>query len=104
MSAEFTKGPWDWQEQRFGECRIVARGDVLAMLETSGVEGFANARLIAAAPELYEALATEETRLAEEYLDLCADIQEGGDHRQHLPRIQEIEKAIAALRKARGDA
>jgi hypothetical protein len=118
----FTPGPWQIDPCPDDPCLVwISTGErdgpewaglasVVVQLECeeSGAlsgdsEGRANALLIRSAPDLYEALSREEKRLTEEYFDLCADIQEGDDHKRHMPRIKEIEEALAALRKARGE-
>ena len=60
---EHTKGPWGWYENPSGGCRVQTTGVGIAdVLSRAGVPHpvqescAANARLIAAAPELLEAL------------------------------------------------
>ena len=61
--AEHTKGPWAWYENPSGGCRVQTTGVGIAdVLSRAGVPHpvqescAANARLIAAAPEMLEAL------------------------------------------------
>ncbi|SRR5579885_2448370 len=72
MSAKFTPGPWEYRRDKETDRHYVGCGiycivnDAFATRETKNcgqVEREANARLIAAAPELYEAL----KQLVEQY-------------------------------------
>jgi hypothetical protein len=56
-----TPGPWKWFETEDGRCRINPEGGGLVIAECAVMEPFSeeqrsNARLIAAAPDLLEAL------------------------------------------------
>jgi hypothetical protein len=91
-----TPGPWKWFETEDGRCRINPEGGGLVIAECAVMEPFSeeqrsNARLIAAAPDLLEALHD------------CVSVMErelGG-----LRVIQpELAKARAAIDKAHGDA
>lgn len=81
----FTPGPWEVERSVMG-CRSICAGEVLvASVEDAPTK--ANARLIAAAPELYEALQKASNTLAG-----CG-----------MPKIA-ADICDAALRKARGEA
>ena len=57
MSAiEHTRGPWRIRAERYRFIRVTATGGGIAHLDTTDGEGMANARLIAAAPDLLAAL------------------------------------------------
>lgn len=108
MSAQHTPGPWELIH--FGGPQIghKATGEAVCTMwgdENDPADQFhANARLIAAAPELYDALifASPIVREAQEALcgqgDVCAD--HDGNDLLHLLR----DKIDAALAKARGEA
>ena len=52
---EYTKG--EWKVENFGERVLDERGDTIAvMMKMMRAEALANAQLISAAPELYEAV------------------------------------------------
>lgn len=51
-----TKGPWHIRAERYRFIHVTASGGGIAHLDTIDGEGMANARLIAAAPDLLEAL------------------------------------------------
>jgi hypothetical protein len=104
MSAAFTPGPWracafssivgcpvtaqpDKTKNTFNVCGVAA--------PVSRDENIANARLIAAAPELYEAL-----ELALEHAERHAHHYLGGDSLKRAS--EELHPARAALAKARG--
>lgn len=98
MSEGFTPGPWAVSEdERPGmewNRHIVLAGDPdlrIAFMTSDGPTE-ANARLIAAAPQMFEAL----KELVEDYADLCATI----GYREE--EIAEIKVARAALAAARG--
>lgn len=84
----YTPGPWRIEEFRKGSYLVTARNAGIARegLVAQHVPGSANARLIAAAPELFEAL--------ENLMDF---LFHGKKDRQTILR------ATAALAKARGD-
>lgn len=98
MSTTFTPGPWDIESRFVGPLYVTAA--VQADVDRSGrmevahvgadtfVQAQANARLIAAAPELYEAL----ERLVANYR---SDGSEGA--------TRDIEIALSVLAKARGE-
>jgi len=83
-----TPGPWRIEEFRKGSYLITARnaGTAREGIVAQHVPGIANARLIAAAPELYEAL--------ENLIDFLFHGKKN---------CQAILRAKAALAKARGD-
>lgn len=95
MSAEFTPGPW--KVYRTDSGAILGIGDADAGGVTDYQGGFwrdgkekrANINLVAAAPELYEAL--------QQLLDCCTSDDPYG-------AVPLIAKADAALAKARGEA
>ena len=84
----YTPGPWRIEEFRKGSYLVTARNAGIARegVVAQHVPGSANARLIAAAPELFEAL--------ENLMDF---LFHGKKDRQAILR------ATAALAKARGD-
>lgn len=84
----YTPGPWRIEEFRKGSYLVTAQNAGIARegLVAQHVPGSANARLIAAAPELFEAL--------ENLMDF---LFHGKKDRQTILR------ATAALAKARGD-
>lgn len=83
-----TPGPWNVEEFRKGSYLVTARnaGTAREGIVAQHVPGIANARLIAAAPELYGAL-----------VDLIGFLFHGKKDRQTILR------ATAALAKVRGD-
>ena len=90
---EHTKGPWAWYENPSGGCRVQTTGVGIAdVLSRAGVPPpvqescAANARLIAAAPELLEALERVEREA----------------RRLHVDDILDLTAASAAIAKARG--
>lgn len=117
---KFTKGPWFHDVDGFGICRVRAFGfatydgtEILAQIRTtSGIsfgEADANAHLIAAAPEMYEALKMAVGYLEGMLEDGCPRC--GGDCASANPPIQycpmkimhtDLAKAKAALAKAEG--
>ena len=93
---DWTLGPWKWFETEDGVARVnPASGGLLvaecSVRNPSDVEQRANARLIAAAPDLYEALAE-----CLEGIELCT-LESPGRFDAALNR------ARAALSKARGE-
>lgn len=98
---EHTKGPWAWYENPSGGCRVQTLNVGIAdVLSRAGVPHpvqescAANARLIAAAPELLEAL---EGLLREE-----PNIYEGRLEASLYVSVDALEDARAAIKKARG--
>jgi hypothetical protein len=88
-----TPGPWKWFETEDGRCRINPKGGGLVIAECAVMEPFSeeqrsNARLIAAAPDLLEALKTLPQSLAATDDDLN----------------RWLESAKAAIAKVDGDA
>jgi len=83
-----TPGPWRMEEFRKGSYLVTARnaGTAREGIVAQHVPGIANARLIAAAPELYEAL--------ENLIDFLVHGKKN---------CQAILRAKAALARARGD-
>ena len=110
--AGFTAGPWEVHPGTDGLGRIMSLDICLpsepedrgAAVVASVFAGEDTARLIAAAPDLYEALETERVRLEEELTDLWADGQRMGSTKDEKARIAEIKKALATLALARGEA
>lgn len=96
--AEYTRGPWELDESLRGNSYTAISGEDWIELATvvtrmqSGTEdspeGLANARLIAAAPELLEAL-----ELARDHLEVC---NHEGEEDEALAQIN------AAITKAKG--
>lgn len=86
----WTPEPWDW-EKSYGDYPITAAGRRIAVVVGDHHGADAEARLIAAAPDLYEACAA----LLKFNEDLCADVGVS----KHYPSA---EKARVALAKAHG--
>lgn len=87
----WTPGPWKAFPAGVGE----ENGAGVAMLWRDGAEREANARMIAAAPDLYEAL--------REAVDLSEQLRAEHDW-DRLPEAQAmLDKMEAALAKARGE-
>ncbi len=97
----YTKGPWEWKDddrETFGHYRL--RPGILA---SSFIDGTpwgdaidqANARLIAAAPDLLEAL--------EQSLKALEDHAKAYPHMQKGYTVDAITAAHAAIRKAKGE-
>lgn len=99
-----TPGPWGVEQNKWQEFVLYRASDQTTVALIDDSEAYydfdtyeANARLIAAAPELYEALQT----LFESYKRL-ADSGDAGFW--SLEDMDEGKQALAALAKARGDA
>ena len=84
----FDKWPWSLSEFRYGRDLIVIDAEGFDVAKVCYPNRDANARLIAAAPQIYEALVMV-TAVARRYLD-------GYD--EH-PAIQAADAALAAARK-----
>ena len=108
MSAQHTPGPWFWDEEPGMDCNLVgANGEkVLSWYEYEGM-GFsifdkdtdaANARLIAAAPDLLEAQETACSAL------VFADGLLAGSGSSSVVIDVAIEETRAAIAKAKGGA
>jgi hypothetical protein len=103
----FTPGPWDLVTNKFGEHVVAAGDDDIFLLDDteSSVsdhdEYTANARLTAAAPDLYGQLESGQTDL-----DLLRRaIEENDPKAELLIRVTDLWKRNdAALAKARGEA
>lgn len=98
MSTEtkFTPGPWhDGGEHGWSSAVFDANGLPIAFCSVPGQGSRkANARLIAAAPELYEALDT---------LSLVVGLTAFKHEGQRAPLQEAVDAARAALAKARGE-
>ncbi len=111
MSAPtFTTGPWEYgfptlngQEIREADCQVSAQGALIANVSHGAIypaephgsqQREANARLIAAAPELYEAL---------DALSLVVGLTAFKHEGQRAPLQDAVDAARAALAKARGE-
>lgn len=94
---KWTKGPWEYGEDRRGVARVFAgTSEIVRALSTHGnrrlpkAEREANARLIAAAPQLYAALAELDSTL--------------GTRSIASPRERQLMSEVhAALSSARGE-
>lgn len=65
MDAKFTKGPWRVDPDKNGYYDVIPEsGNGMAVVGCEGIDNEANARLIAAAPELLEALVKARQELA----------------------------------------
>lgn len=110
-AAQHTPGPWMWDSDpvkgdQFGRVRyrVVARGETITNMHYSSYEGGptnaeANARLIAAAPELLEAL-QKSIALADSNRDAALAL---GREVIRPPEMQAVyERCVAAVAKATG--
>lgn len=102
--SKHTPGPWincQAVGQRLSSRRIISNSNKISTVvadvpdygKTSASERHANARLIAAAPDLLEAL--------QSILDMCNEDSHARDYASRQTEIRGT--AIVALRKARGD-
>jgi len=89
---EFDNFPWSVSEYKYGHDAIVIDADGFDVAKVCYPNRDANARLIAAAPQLYEAL-VKVTAVARRYL-------EGYD--EH-PAIQAADAALTLARKGEGE-
>lgn len=98
MQAKFTKAPWKINEiSSHGDCHIFSKevGHIAILTAGSGEEierNKANAHLISAAPDMYEAIA------------LILTDWDNYDETGPIPLDDLIENARTALKKARGEA
>jgi hypothetical protein len=109
VSAAFTPGPWRTGRQR----KIYAEGDELPVgqaiaKEREFAEATANARLIAAAPELFEALSDSRAAIAslaeDTFGEVILEYDDNGYPVCGYPvRDELLAKIDAALAKARGE-
>lgn len=94
MEKKWTEGPWRKESFSLSEEILATGNKLVAIVQSrhceSPEEMRANAHLIAAAPELYEALAALLSRV-------------GNDADAHAWFLDEQENAIKALAKARGE-
>lgn len=95
MKTKHTKGPWKKHLTGIPHTMIILNEEKhIATLEVNGIkqdEVEANARLIAAAPEMLEAL--------EEFLDITL----GSSYDPNSATDRAVKKAEAVLKKARGE-
>jgi len=89
--SKWTEGPWSVQRDGFIMSNDLDAGAFAKVYGAGDLEADANAHLIAAAPELYEALSY---LVAETDPDIDED---------YNPHAQPLRKARAALAKARGE-
>lgn len=107
MSGEmkFTPGPWTCERDdcEHGDIYYAIHGKDYKFI-TNVFESKANAKLIAAAPEMYEALIDVFAMIDEGYLvrNTSGDAETGWAMKQ-LPFIMRLQVAHAALAKARGE-
>lgn len=115
MTTTHTPGPWqssemtmiakDWAALNRGKLNIVVRGsDVIAAVwcgDDRNTTEAANARLIAAAPDMIEALRQAEVALASE-LDMRNAADDVQDAKYHVPVAPALEAVRAAIAKAEG--
>lgn len=100
-----TPGPWVTERGNsiikiFGGNRVIAASATKAYWERADETDEANAHLIAAAPELYEAL--DDARMFIELVRMRA--AQEGDVDQAAEAAASLNSALAALAKARGEA
>ena len=105
IEPKFTKGPLTIRESRDGY--MIDASDIFALAEVYGhdEEGLANARLYAAAPDLYKALKeiTGFFESGEFVRDTSRDFEQGW-HLKMLPVVKSIVDAQAAISKAHKEA
>ena len=89
--SKHTPGRWMISAERYRYIHVYAHGGGIAHLDTVDGEGMANANLIAAAPDLLEAL--------EELLSMCQRQEDFHDDDDGCM----FERASAAIAKARGE-
>lgn len=97
-----TPGPWFVHDWYLDTIKAVD-GTTIAVADNKRYE--ANARLIAAAPALYEALAETTARCAQ-YADYIRNVASADDLECHpyLPQLDsEVADGLAALKQARGE-
>lgn len=107
MSAAWTKGPWRLDPEANGAAVIGSRGFLVADCcifslrkgAPTDAENRANARLIAAAPDLYEAL---ESMVERHVAHIHVLIEDGHGYRDP-EELEDVKVARAALSKARGE-
>jgi hypothetical protein len=93
-----TPGPWELLEEMDGRHELMSsEGDWIATINTFSVVDEANARLIAAAPELLEALVIALPLVEASYLD-----HEGSANGDAIFGALEVIKAILAKAEGRG--
>lgn len=105
QDAKFTAGPWVAREYNIyaDEIQIVANDGVyVASVDVDGQQGMAawseiqaDAHLIAAAPEMYEALIAARKHIVDGFRNICHDFPES--------RMAGVTQIDAAIAKARGE-
>lgn len=100
-NTKFTPGPWALEKRKSGCKNLIGDGKMLCAEFTryltdspNYIDADANAALIAAAPELYEALDFAQRALDD--ADLCVNEETGEEY-------DDVKKMRAALKKARGE-
>ncbi|WP_313087234.1 hypothetical protein [Stutzerimonas nitrititolerans] len=91
MSEGFTPGPWATYRDQLSVGETQGHSGICEVWERHGGQGFENARLIAAAPDLLEALESAQMAIM-------------GYTHQNAITLAALEKARAAIAKARGTA
>jgi hypothetical protein len=97
-TTEHTTGPWH-VDNKGTEPKISSQDWFIAALFSIHHETEANARLLAAAPDMLEALLGLQEFAEQQVTDLCADIQEGGrwiaESKAEMARWSAVGSAIA---------
>jgi len=90
VSAGHTSGPWALSGNSKTWALLDAAGFRIALVDKGGLDAAANARLIAAAPELLEALRDES-----EFVEMERRWSEASDLTKWIDRCERLEAIIA---------
>lgn len=102
MNAKHTPGPWDNEQGNHPWIDIYVEKDGSAIAKAYGdnAESIANARLIATAPELLEALQSLTSTIEQEFPELKESLKEKGSSSSGLTASYKFAKK--AIEKAEG--